>query len=255
MFRGTGDRWGQAQAGAVLGRLAEIAGDYPAAAGWHREGVELAEDLALWPDVSMRWSELGRIALLEGDHDRADDLHKRGRAVAVEHGDLAGREFAEVGLGLSARRRGRYAEAEALLGPWLEWNRTFEADNGAALILAELGFAAEQRGDQVAALDLHTQGLAAARRTGDPRAIALALEGLAGAQLLAGEPRRAKSLLGAAARLRESASAPLPPGERGDVNRIETALAKQQPPRAHETGHYEPHVQVAGRLLDHPQPC
>jgi predicted ATPase/DNA-binding SARP family transcriptional activator/tetratricopeptide (TPR) repeat protein len=227
LFRETGDRWGQVQAGAVLGRLAEIAGDYPAAAAWHREGVELAEDLALWPDVSMRWSELGRIALLEGDHDRADELHERGRAVAVEHGDLAGQEFAEVGLALSARRRGRYAEAQALLGPWLEWNRTFEADNGAALILAELGFAAEQRGDGDAALKLHTQSLAAARRTGDPRAVALALEGLAGAQLLAGQPRRAKSLLGAAARLRESAGAPLPAGERGDVNRIEAALTSR----------------------------
>jgi predicted ATPase/DNA-binding SARP family transcriptional activator len=230
LFRETGDRWGQVQAGAVLGRLAEIAGDYPAAAAWHREGVKLAEDLALWPDVSMRWSELGRIALLEGDHDRADELHERGRAVAVEHGDLAGQEFAEVGLALSARRRGRYAEAGALLGPWLEWNRTFEADNGAALILAELGFAAEQRGDGDAALDLHTQSLAAARRTGDPRAVALALEGLAGARLLAGQPRRAKSLLGAAARLRESAGAPLPPGERGDVNRIEAALANSVRP-------------------------
>ncbi|GLI00272.1 BTAD domain-containing putative transcriptional regulator [Phytohabitans aurantiacus] len=232
LFRETGDRWGQVQAGAVLGRLAEIAGDYSAAAAWHREGVELAEDLALWPDVSMRWSELGRIALLEGDHDRADELHERGRAVAVEHGDLAGQEFAEVGLALSARRRGRYAEAQALLGPWLEWNRTFEADNGAALILAELGFAAEQRGDGDAALKLHTQSLAAARRTGDPRAVALALEGLAGAQLLAGQPRRAKSLLGAAARLRESAGAPLPAGERGDVNRIEAALASSVSTRA-----------------------
>ena len=59
---------------------------------WHREGVELAEELALWPEVSMRWSELGRIALREGDHTRADELHERGRALAVEHGDLAGQE-------------------------------------------------------------------------------------------------------------------------------------------------------------------
>jgi predicted ATPase/DNA-binding SARP family transcriptional activator len=224
LFRETGDRWGRVQAGAVLGRLAEIAGDYPEAAAWHRAGVELAEELALWPEVSMRWSELGRIALLEGDHTRADELHERGRSVAVEHGDPAGQEFAEVGLALSARRRGRYVEAEALLRPWLEWNRRFEADNGAALILAELGFAAEQRGDADAALDLHTHGLTAARRTGDPRAVALAMEGLAGARLLAGEPDRAKDLLGAAAQLRESAGAPLPPGERGDVDRIEAAL-------------------------------
>ncbi|MFI0470051.1 BTAD domain-containing putative transcriptional regulator [Saccharopolyspora sp. 5N102] len=229
LFRETCDHWGRVQACAVLGRLAEIAGDYPAAAAWQREGVELAEELALWPDAAMRWSELGRIALLEGDHDRADELHERGRALAVEHGDSAGQEFAEVGLALSARRRGRFAEAETLLRPWLEWNQRFEADNGAALILAELGFAAEQRGDADAAFDLHEQGLAAARRTGDPRAVALALEGLAGVRLLAGQPGRAKGLLGAAARLRESAGAPLPPCERGDVDRIEKALHGELP--------------------------
>lgn len=59
------------------------------------------------------------------------------------------------------------------------------------MILAELGFAAEQRGDADAALDLHRQDFTAARRTGDPRAVALALEGLAGAQRLAGDPERA----------------------------------------------------------------
>ncbi|AXB44723.1 BTAD domain-containing putative transcriptional regulator [Amycolatopsis albispora] len=227
LFGETGDRWGRVQANAALGRLAEIAGDYRAAAAWHREGAELAEELALWPEVSMRWSELGRIALLEGDHDAADALHERARAVAVDHADPAGREFAEVGLALSARRRGRFAEAEALLRPWLDWNRRFEADNGAALILAELGFAAEQRGDAEAALDLHGQGLGAARRTGDPRAVALALEGLAGARVALGQPGRARGLLGAAARLRASAGAPLPPGERGDVDRITAAIGRR----------------------------
>ncbi|AIG78532.1 winged helix family transcriptional regulator [Amycolatopsis japonica] len=224
LFDETGDRWGQVQAGAVLGRLSEIAGDYPAATAWHREGAELAEELGLWPEVSTRWSELGRIALLEGDHIRADELHERGRALAAEHGDTAGQEFAEVGLALSARRRGRFTEAETLLRPWLAWNRQFEADNGAALILAELGFAAEQRGDAEAALDLHAQGLAAAQRTGDPRAVALAMEGLAGAHLLTGQPQRANDLLHAATRLRESTGAPLPPGERGDVDRIQATL-------------------------------
>ncbi|MER7080207.1 Predicted ATPase [Saccharopolyspora kobensis] len=224
LFEELGDRWGRGQAGSVLGKLAEFAGDYAAATTWHREAAELAEELALWPDVSMRYSELGRIALLQGDRTAADELHERARALAVEHGDAAGQEFAEVGLALSARRSGRFAEAENLLRPWLAWNQRFEADNGAALILAELGFAAEQRGDAPAALDLHTQGLEAARRTGDPRAVALALEGLAGARLLTGQPGRAQGLLASAALLRESTGAPLPAAERTDVNRIEAAL-------------------------------
>ncbi|MEU7281745.1 hypothetical protein AB0A69_23660, partial [Streptomyces sp. NPDC045431] len=49
---------------------------------------------------------------------------------------------------------------------------------------------------------------------------ALAFEGLAGAHALTGRPSRAARLLGAAARLRERAGAPLPDAERADVDRV-----------------------------------
>jgi hypothetical protein len=94
-----------------------------------------------------------------------------------------------------------------------------DGEPGLALVLAELGFVAEQRGDLAAALELHLDGLAAARRIGDPRAIALALEGLAGTQAEA-RPERAAELLGAAGALRTGVGAPLPRAERGDVDRI-----------------------------------
>ncbi|MDP4510939.1 BTAD domain-containing putative transcriptional regulator [Nonomuraea turcica] len=224
LFREAGDRWGQLQATAVLGRLAEIEGDYPQAAHLHREGLRMAEDLGLWTDASMRWSELGRIALLTDDYARAEELHEQGRRLAVEQGDQPAEEFAEIGLALGARRQGRFDRAESYLRRWLEWNRQFDAEYGAALILAELGFLAELRGNAETALALHLEGLAAARDTGDPRAIALALEGLAGARALAGHPVRAARLLGAASAARASAGAPLPAAERGDVDRITAAL-------------------------------
>ncbi|TDD06303.1 AfsR/SARP family transcriptional regulator, partial [Nonomuraea deserti] len=224
LFHESGDQWGRLQATAVLGRLAEIEGDYPQAARLHRDGLRTAEDLGLWTDASMRWSELGRIALLTGDHARAEEFHERGRRLAVEQGDQPAEEFAEIGLALGARRQGGIDRAESYLRRWLEWNRQFDAEYGAALILAELGFVAELRGDAETALALHRQGLAAARDTGDPRAIALALEGLAGARALAGHPGRAARLLGAASAARTSAGAPLPAPERGDVDRITGTL-------------------------------
>ncbi|NEA22989.1 hypothetical protein, partial [Actinomadura bangladeshensis] len=52
------------------------------------------------------------------------------------------------------------------------------------------------------------------------RAIALALEGLAGARSLAGEHEAAAGLLAEAAGLRAESGAPLPAGERRDVDRI-----------------------------------
>jgi predicted ATPase len=224
LFAEIGDGWGRVHATGVLGRLAEIRGDYRQAEAHHRDGLRVAEELGLWTDTATRWAELGRIALLRQQYSLADDLHHRARDVALAHADRPAQEFAEVGLALSARRQGLLDIAERYLRSWLEWNRGFDAANGIALILAELGFVAEQRGDAESALALHQEGLAAARKTGDPRAVALAQEGLAGAQRLAGRPELAARLLGAAARARDMVGAPLPPAERGDVDRIVTLV-------------------------------
>ncbi|CAM5247248.1 hypothetical protein STANM309S_05270 [Streptomyces tanashiensis] len=71
------------------------------------------------------------------------------------------------------------------------------------------------------ALRLQEEGYGTALSSGDPRAVALALEGLASAHAPAGRARGAALLLGAAAALRASTGAPLPPAERGDVDRVE----------------------------------
>ncbi|KOX27607.1 ATPase [Saccharothrix sp. NRRL B-16348] len=223
LFTEVGDRWGRLHATFALGTHAEVVGDYDRATDLHREGLRIAEELGLSTDVADKLSALGRIALLTGDHEQADELHECARAQAVAQGYTIGEEFAELGLALSLRRQGRFDEAEALLRKWLTYDRRLESDMAIALIVAELGFIAEQRGDADTARTLHLEGLAAARNAADPRAVALALEGLAGAEALAGDHGRAARLLGAAAALREEAGAPLPPGERGDVTRITAA--------------------------------
>ncbi|MFJ2578536.1 BTAD domain-containing putative transcriptional regulator [Kitasatospora aureofaciens] len=219
-FAELGDRWGQLRAAEQLGVLAEIAGDYQEAARLHRDGVRIAEELELWTDVSFFLSRLGRIALLTGEFGPARELHERAQRLAAEQSHRPAEQFAETGLALGARRQGELEAAEAHLRPWLDWNRRLGVDSGMALILAELGFVAEQRGDARQARELHLEGLTAARRTGDRRAIALALEGLAGAQALTGRPDHAARLLGTAAAVRESVGAPLPRAERGDVDRV-----------------------------------
>jgi predicted ATPase/DNA-binding SARP family transcriptional activator len=220
LFTEVGDRWGQLHLTFGLGTHAEVVGDYDRAAELHRDGLRIAEELGLSTEVSYKLSALGRIALLTGDHEQADELHERARLQAVAQGYTIGEEFAELGLALSARRQGHFDEAETLLRKWLDYDRRLESDMAIALILAELGFIAEQRGDAEAACALHLEGLAAARKAADPRAVALALEGLAGVEALCGDHERAARLLGAAAALRAQVGAPLPAGERGDVDRI-----------------------------------
>ncbi|MFI0353340.1 BTAD domain-containing putative transcriptional regulator [Actinomadura sp. 9N407] len=224
LFTELGDQWGRLHATFALGVHAEIVGDYAEAARLHRDGLRTAEELGVWTEVSDKLSMLGRIALLSGDHAQADELHDRARAHAVEQGYTVGEEFAELGLALSLRRQGRLDEAEPLLLRWLEWNRELDSVLAQALILAELGFNAELRGDTAAAYKWHEQGLECARAAGDPRSVALAYEGLAGADAAAGDHRAAARRLGAAAAIRDRANAPLPPAERGDVDRITLAI-------------------------------
>ncbi len=216
LFTELGDQWGQLQATFALGTYAELVGDYEHAAEVHREGLRMAEELGLWTEVSDKLSALGRIALLTGDHEQADALHERARRLAVEQGYPIGEEYAELGLALSERRQGRLDSAESRLRKWLEWDRRIGSDIAMSLILAELGFIAEHRGDPAAATALHEEGLAAAHLSADVRAVALALEGLAGVAA----PVRSARLLGRATTLRESVGAPLPAGERGDVDRV-----------------------------------
>ncbi|MEU3600023.1 hypothetical protein ABZ714_15065 [Streptomyces sp. NPDC006798] len=113
--------------------------------------------------------------------------------------------------------------AETHLRALLTWFEDAAYGPGRALVLAELGFVAEERGEADSAYLRHHDGLTAARELGDPRAVALALEGLAGAHALGGDPERAAVLLGAAAAARESAGAPLPAAERRDVDRVSAA--------------------------------
>ncbi|MEV6588453.1 AfsR/SARP family transcriptional regulator [Streptomyces acidicola] len=219
-----GDAWGQLKATEVLSVLAEINADYDEAAGLHSEGLRIAESLELWSEVSRKLSGLGRIALLTERLTEADELHTRALRLAVDQGNRPVEQFAEIGLALAARRRGLLDAAEGHLRPWREWNRSRGALTGLALVLAELGFIAEQRGDVTAALRIHRDCLATARATGDARAVALALEGLAGAHSLAGCHPRAARLLGTAAHTREKCEAPLPSAERGDVERISARI-------------------------------
>ncbi|MFD3522575.1 BTAD domain-containing putative transcriptional regulator [Streptomyces sp. NPDC058653] len=223
LFRELGDPWGELQSVVPLSTLATVAGEYAEAARVHHEGLRIAEELELNTEVSTRLSGLGRLALLTGEPERARELHERARRVAAEQGYRFGEIHAEIGLALGARRAGDLDEAQARLVRVRDWYAEVSTEAGNALVLAELGFVAEQRGDAATALATHLDGLAAARATGNARAVALALEGLAGARSLAGRPESAALLLGAATAARQRAGAPLPPAESADVDRVTRA--------------------------------
>ncbi|MFE5999691.1 BTAD domain-containing putative transcriptional regulator [Streptomyces sp. NPDC056454] len=228
IFRELGDLWGELQTLSPLAALAEIKGAYEDAERRQHEGLLMARELGLEAEVSARLSGLGRLALLSRDWGRARDLHEQARRIAAEQGYKYGEIHSEMGLALGARRSGDLDAAEAHLRHIRDGYADVSSQAGDHLLLAELGFVAELRGDALGAAAHHLQGLEIARALAEPRALALSLEGLAGAAALPGHApaaTRAAALLGAAAAARRRAGAPLPPAERADVDRI-TAVAR-----------------------------
>ncbi|MFB8270732.1 BTAD domain-containing putative transcriptional regulator [Streptomyces sp. NPDC055955] len=220
LFRELGDRWGELQTVEPLAALAEIKGEYAESARRHEEGLRMARELGLDAEVSARLSGLGRLALLDRDWDRAAELHEQARRSASEQGYKYGELHAEMGLALGARRCGDLDAAQAYLLRIRDRFGDVSSQAGDHLLQAELGFVAELRGDAAGAAAHHLLGLDVACAIGEPRAVALSLEGLAGAAALAEDGGRAAALLGAADAARRGAGAPLPPAERGDVDRI-----------------------------------
>ncbi|MGI5164972.1 BTAD domain-containing putative transcriptional regulator [Spirillospora sp. CA-253888] len=218
IFGALGDRWGELQSLTPRASLAEIRGDYAEAERLQGEGLRIARDLGLATEVSARTSGLGRLALLTRDWDRARDLHEQALELAVRQGYVYGEVHALMGLALGARRAGDLDAAERHLAR-IRDEHTSSAI-GEHLLAAEFGFLAELRGDRRTAAGHHRRGLEIARSIGEPRALALSLEGLAGAT---GDAGRAAFLLGAADGARRGVGAPLPPGERFDVDRIAAA--------------------------------
>lgn len=243
LFRELGDCWGGLQTVSPLAALAEIKGAYADAEHRQYEGLRMARELGLEAEVSARLSGLGRLALLARDWDRARDLHEQARRIAAEQGYKYGEIHSGMGLALGARRSGDLDEAETHLLRIRDGYADVSSQAGDHLLLAELGFIAELRGDAKGAATHHLDGLEIARLLAEPRALALSLEGLAGAAALPGQERNAAcaaELLGAAAAARSQAGAPLPPAERGDVDRItaaaRTALGTSAFTKAYESG-------------------
>ncbi|MFE2724842.1 BTAD domain-containing putative transcriptional regulator [Kitasatospora sp. NPDC059327] len=230
LFRELGDGWGELQTVSPLAALAEIKGEYAEAARRQREGLNIARELGLEAEVSARLSGLGRLALLAHDWDRGRDLHERARRIAAEQGYKYGEIHSEMGLALGARRSGDLDAAEAHLLHIRDGYAEVSSEAGDHLLLAELGFVAELRGDAELAADRQLRGWAVACSLDEPRALALSLEGLAGAAVVAGRGSVGRAgaecgalLLGAADAARRGVGAPLPAAERGDTDRIAAA--------------------------------
>jgi hypothetical protein len=87
-----------------------------------------------------------------------------------------------------------------------------------SMVLDELGFTVELRGDLAAARALHEEAFLASREHQSRRGMVAALEGIAGA--LPDAPEVAAQLLGTAGAIRAADAMLVTPAEGGDISRI-----------------------------------
>jgi tetratricopeptide (TPR) repeat protein len=235
LFAELGDRWGQLGATGWLAGMADITGDYARAMPLQRDALRLAEELGLWPEVALRLCWLGWTNTRLGEHQAALDHGVRALRLATEQGYRTAEIFAETVLGYASRRSGDLDTAESRLRHLLDTvpggGGVSAADSPAddvppvhvPMILIELGFVHELRGDAETALRLHVEAFDLAARLTAPQDQAGALEGMAGALALAGEHARAAEVLGAATAARRAISLSYAPAAQVDVDRITAA--------------------------------
>ena len=202
LFAVLGDSWGRLQAATWIGGLAEIRGEYDRAAALHAEGLQRAEELALWPEVAAELSWLAWLAVQTGDYAQARELGERAHRIALEQGSPSAVVFAELSLGFAARRDGKLDLATAHLEHLVEM--AAEEQQPALylpMVLAELGHAARQGDDPAAALVLYLRAFAAAEAITAPRDALGALVAVASVEP---DPATAALLLGCAAAVRSA---------------------------------------------------
>jgi predicted ATPase len=202
----------------------------------------MPSDQARW-DRGRALSAVGNLALNQGDHDEAERLFRESLAMFRELDDARGSAYVQTNLALLAVVRGQYSDAEPLLVDCATLARSLADAHLLAVNLGNLAIVVHARGDADKAATLLEESLTLARDVDDsaltsqllsargraecrdknlesaeasfvesltiaddltdPDTAEEALEGFAELAVAKHAPKRAATILGAAARLRE----------------------------------------------------
>ncbi|MGH2599843.1 MAG: ATP-binding protein, partial [Dehalococcoidia bacterium] len=259
-----GNQQGAAEAQRTLGYIALRYGEYDAARASFEASLATHTELGCKPGIARARGGLGMLAYRQGDCDAARAHYEASLALHREFGHKDGIASTLDDLATVAGEQHAGAEQAALLEESLTLYREIGNRQGIALVLASLGMAAWARGEHDRAPALLKESLTLYREVGDQRGVArllghqsvvalyqrdyaraavLCRESLALYQelgdrwtiarylpVLAGaafgqrQPVRAARLFGAAAAMRRSLSAALPPVVRQTHDRTVAAV-------------------------------
>jgi predicted ATPase/DNA-binding SARP family transcriptional activator/Tfp pilus assembly protein PilF len=255
---------------ANLGWVAHTGGDFAAAQGWYEEALGIRRELGDIHGVALVLGHLGDLAYQKGEFTAAAALQAESLELRTQLGDRAGRADSLATLGHLAIQAGDLVNARAHLEESLALRRDLgdraglpgalcnladlallsgeldqarahleEAEAAAAAgrdhpalahVLLHQARLARAEGDLVQAAKRYAQARDAAGRLGTDALTAEWLEGVGGTVAAARDPLVGARLLGAAASLRRSIQALIPPHERSgfesDVAAARTGLGR-----------------------------
>ncbi len=163
---------------------------------------------------------LGHVARERGDFEEATQRHELAGRLSDQMGNVRGSAWARYDLGRLALQRGDLDTAGALLRESLMRFRDIGYPWAIAWSSWALGTVAMRRGVLDEASSLLVSALHGFHEVSDQRGVAGCLEALAGVATQRSAHREGARLLGAAARLRLTLSAPLPAAEAAEVDRL-----------------------------------
>jgi predicted ATPase len=236
------------------GALAFEQGDYTTASTLYTESLSLRRKLDDKHGIASSLNNLGIIACEQGDYEAAQRQYEESLALFRELDDKDRIAYTLANLGIIAHRQEDYKAAQRQYEESLTLFREQGDKHGIAISLTNLGIVAYKQRDYEAAHRRYAESLVLKRDLGNKRGIAYTLEGLAAVASAQGKAERTLRLTAAAAAVRETINAPLPPTELAELDRwlapARKALSEPARTAVWEAGYLMPLEQVIAEALD-----
>jgi predicted ATPase/serine/threonine protein kinase len=194
-------------------------GELAAAGALFEESLALCRQSGDGMAAARALSNLASVVRLQGDHARARSLYEECSASFAQLGDRTGMAWSLDYQGDVAREQGEEEVARSLYEKSLAAFRELGDAWGTAGTLADLGNLARERNDHAGARAFYAESLRLFQGLESKRGIARLLECFACSAAAQARPERSLRLAGAAAALRQSVGAPLPPAERARLDK------------------------------------
>ncbi len=197
-----------------LGLVESRMGNYVGAQGHYEDSLAMFRQIGDQRGIALALNNLGDIASKQGDSAGAHSLYSEGLAIRREIADVWGIANSLGNLGTLAFENGDLSSGRELLDESLTIRREIGDRGGIAWCLIDLGSVVSEQRDFAFARRLFEESMTIERELGELPGVAESLNGIASVEAAAANPLWAAKIWGAAERLREEISAPMPPIER-----------------------------------------